>query len=166
LGLLLCGCYTYSETSLSALSPGIQARVTLDEDGFGRVVNQAAVSGVPVDMLDMGGRGVTGRVMTLGPSNLTVQLRGAGGAVFDADVPTQAVQEVAVRTFSRNRTIGAVAVGAVLFAGLYAGTTGGTTGPAPPVEPEQMVAPFFARILSAKPVELVLGFSARLGSGR
>jgi hypothetical protein len=169
LGLLLCGCYTYAETSLSSLSPGLQARVTLDEDGFGRVVNQAAVSGVPVDMLDMGGRGVVGRVMTLGPTNMTVQLRGAGGSVFAADVPTEAVQRVAVRTFSRARTIGAVVGGVALFTGLYVGTTGGTTSAPPPEEPELMVlpvAPFFTRILSIKPVAFIVGFSARLGSGR
>ena len=166
---LLGGCYTYAETSLSSLTPGLQARVQLTEDGFGRVVNQAAVSGVPVDMLDMGGRGVTGRVMTLGTSNMTVELRGAGGSVFAADVPTQAIQQVAVRTFSRKRTIGAVALGTVLFAALYAGTTGGTTSSPPAPDPDQMVVPvgpLFTRILSTKPATLILGFSARLGSGR
>jgi hypothetical protein len=165
----LSGCYTYAETSLSSLTPGLQARVRLTEDGFGRVVNQAAVSGVPVDMLDLGGRGVVGRVMTLGPSNLTVEMRGAGGSVFTADVPTQVVQEVSVRTFSRGRTIGALVGGAVLFAGLYVGTTGGTTSAPTPPEPEQMnvpVLPFLTRIFSTKPAQIVLGFSARLGSGR
>jgi hypothetical protein len=163
------GCYTYAETSLSALSPGIQARVRLTEDGFGRVVNQAAVSGVPVDMLDMGARGVVGRVRTLGPSSLTVELRGAGGSVFSADVQTQAVEQVAVRKFSRGRTIGAVAIGAALFAGIYIGTVGGTTSPTSPEEPELSVVPassFFTRILSTQPATFIVGFSARLGSGR
>ena len=167
--LLLGGCYTYASAPLSSLSPGLQARVTLTEDAFGRVVNQAAVSGVPVDMLDMVGRGVTGRVRTLGTTNMTVELRGAGGSVFAAEMPTQAVQQVAVRTFSKGRTIGAVAAGVVLFAGLYAGTTGGTTSAPGPPDPDQMVVPvaaFFTRILSTKPATLILGFSARLGSGR
>jgi hypothetical protein len=166
---LFAGCYTYAETSLSSLSPGIQARVQLTEDGFGRVMNQAAENGVPVDMLDLAGHGVVGRVMTLGPSNVTVQMRGAGGSVFAAEVPTQAVQQVAVRTFSRSRTIGALAIGVALFSGLYAGTAGGTTSPPAPEDPEMMVfpvAPFVARILSTKPAALLLGFSTRLGSGR
>jgi hypothetical protein len=167
--LLLGGCYTYSETSLASLSPGLQARVTLDEDGFGRLVNQAAVNGVPVDMLDMTGRGVVGRVMTLGPSNMTFQLRGAGGSVFAADVPTQAVQQVAVRTFSRRRTVGALAGGVVLFAAIYAGTTGGTTSAPTPPDPDQMVVPvsrILAHIISFTPSTLIQGLSARLGSAR
>lgn len=153
--LLLGGCYTYAETSVSSLSPGIQARVRLDEDGFGRLVNQAAENGVPVDMLDVTGRGVVGRVMTLGASNMTVQLRGAGGAVFAADVPMGAVQNVAVRTFSRRRTVVATAVGAILFAAIYTGTTGGTTSDPPTPEPEQLVLPFSAlvdRILDTPPL--------------
>ena len=167
--LLLGGCYTYAETPLSSLSPGLQARVSLTEDGFGRIVNQAAENGVPVDMFDMSGRGVVGRVMTLGPSGMTVQVRGAGGSVFAADVPTQAVQQVAVRTFSSRRTIGAVVGGAVLFAAIYAGTTGGTTSTPPPPEPEQMVVPvssILGRILGTTQSKLILDLAARLGSGR
>lgn len=37
--LPLLGCHTYAETSLDGLSTGLQARVRLDEEGFGRVLN-------------------------------------------------------------------------------------------------------------------------------
>jgi hypothetical protein len=154
----LSGCFTYAETSISELSPGLQARVRLTEDGFGRVVNQAAESGVPVDMLDMSGRGVVGRVMTLSSSNMTVQLRGAGGSVFAADVPMGAVQNVAVRTFSRRRTIGAVAAVAVLFTTIYVGTTGGTTSVLPDPEPEQLVIPISTLVGRIVSMPLLTGF--------
>jgi hypothetical protein len=104
-------------------------------------VNQAAVEGIPVDMLDIGRRGVVGRVRDLSPSNMTVELRGGGGSVFAADVPVQAVEEVAIRTFSRSRTIMAAAGVAVLFGAVYAGTAGGTTSTPPPEEPEMLVLP-------------------------
>jgi hypothetical protein len=131
--MLLGGCYTYAETSVSELSPGLQARVRLDEDGFGRVVNQAAERGVPVTMVDMSGRGVVGRVVSLGASNMTV----GHDVVFAADVPMRAMQNVAVRTFGRRRTSDVGAAEAVFFTAIY----GGTAGPEQPTEAEQLVVP-------------------------
>jgi hypothetical protein len=166
--LALTGCYTYAESSLASLSPGLQARVTLTEDGFGRVVNQVASSGVPVDMLDVTRRGFVGRVTAMGPSSLTVELRGGGGSVFAANVPTQSVEQVAVRTFSRKRTILAGAGLAVLFAAVYTGTTGGTTQPGLPNDPDQLVVPTAhgLQIGGRLQVENVMDVLARLTSSR
>ena len=144
---LLGACYTYADTSLETLSPGNQTRVQLDEEGFGRVVNQAAVNGVPMENLDLGGRGVSGRLMSLDPSTMMVEMRGAGGAVFAADIPMHAVQGVAVRTFSPKRTVLAVGLGTVLGGLVYSGTVGGTTGPNPDPEPEMMTFPIFSFFL-------------------
>ena len=144
---ILTGCYTYADTSLDALSPGLQTRLRLDEDGFGRVVNQAASSGVSVQTLDLGTRGVIGRLTTIEPGTMTVELRGAGGAVFDAEIPTQAVQEAAVRSFSPRRTLGAVAGVALLSGLLYTGTVGGDTeGPAD-IEPENIILRLFSLVI-------------------
>jgi hypothetical protein len=164
---LLGGCYTYAQSSLSSLSPGLQARVTLTEDGFGRVVNQAASNGVPVDMLDMSRRDVVGRVRDLDPTNVTVELRAGGGSVFAAAVPTQAVEEVAVRTFSRKRTIGAVGGGIAIFALVLNGTMGGTTSGGLPPEPEMSVIPANGvQIGSRVPIAVVVEALSRLTSSR
>lgn len=142
--LPLTGCYTYATTSLDSLAPGLQARVRLDEDGFGRVLNQAVTNGVPAESMDVQGRGVVGRVVQLGAEDLTVELRGVGGSVFSAAVPNAAIREVALRRFSPRRTISAVAVGAALFAAVYTGTTGGTTTDEPPPDPDLMVLRLFS----------------------
>ncbi|SVD70933.1 uncharacterized protein METZ01_LOCUS423787, partial [marine metagenome] len=60
--LSLAGCYNYSEAVLESVSPGTPVRVRLTEDGFGRVVNQAATNGVPVESMDMNRRGFVGRI--------------------------------------------------------------------------------------------------------
>jgi hypothetical protein len=142
--LPLAGCYTYATAPFDTLAPGLQTRVRLDEDGFGRVLNQAVMNGVPADRMDLQGRGVIGRVVRIDPDNLTVQLRGTGGAVFSAAIPNQSIREVALRQFSARRTIGAVAVGSLLFAGVYTGWTGGTTSGDPDPEPDQLVVPLFS----------------------
>jgi hypothetical protein len=149
---------------VTELSPGLHARVTLDEDGFGRVVNQVASNGVTVDVLDPTRRGFVGRLTATGPSNMTMELRAGGGSVFAANFAPQSVTRVAVRTFSQKRTIGAVAAGVVLFAAAWRGTVGGTTSPGAPPEPEQLVAPVTSglRIAIADVVEAL----ARLGSSR
>jgi hypothetical protein len=149
---------------VTELSPGLHARVTLDEDGFGRVVNQVASNGVTVDVLDPTRRGFVGRVTATGPSSMTIELRAGGGSVFAANFAPQSVTRVAVRTFSQKRTIGAVAAGVVLFAAAWRGTVGGTTSPGAPPEPEQLVAPVTSglRIAIADVVEAL----ARLGSSR
>ena len=142
--LPLTACYTYSQAPLTSLSSGIQARVRLDEDGFGRVVNQAATNGVPVQTLDMSGREVTGRVRSLEANTMWLELRRPGGSVFAAEIPVQAVQDAAVRTFSPRRTIGAVALTAAVASFIYAGTTGGTVTPNPPPETENLRVPIFS----------------------
>jgi hypothetical protein len=142
--LPLTACYTYSQTPLTSLSSGTQARVRLDEDGFGRVVNQAATNGVPVQTLDLSGREVTGRVRSLEANTMWMELRRPGGSVFAAEIPVQAVQVAAVRTFSPRRTIAAAALGAALSGLIWRGTTGGTVAPNPPPEPENLRVPFFS----------------------
>jgi hypothetical protein len=94
--------------------------------------------------MDLQRKGVIGRVMQLGPDNITVELRGVGGSVFAAAIPSQSIREVALRRFSLRRTIGAVAAGAAVFAAVYAGWTGGTTTGDIPPEPDQMVVRLFS----------------------
>jgi len=133
--LPLMGCYTYAETSMESLTSGTRVRLLLDQDGFGRVVNQAALNGVPSHYLNIGERGVSGRILQLGPQNLSIELRGAGASVFAADIPTPAVQEVGLRQLDRRRTIGAVAgLGALGYLILKTGVVGGTTSPEQPPE--------------------------------
>lgn len=141
----LLGCYTYAETSLDALSPGLQARVRLDEEGFGRVLNQAATNGVPVETMDIGGRGVSGRVVAVEAENLVVELRGVGSSVYAADIPTRSIREVGLRQLSRRRTVGAVAgLGLLAFVTLKSGLVGGSTSAEGPEEPELLVVPWFS----------------------
>jgi hypothetical protein len=142
--LPLAGCYTYSQTSLESLSTGVQTRVRLDEDGFGRVVNQAATNGVPVATMDFGGREVAGRLRSVGPGSLWLELRRPGGSVFAAEIPLQSIQDAAVRKFSPRRTVGAVAISAAAASLIYAGTVGGTTTPNPPEPPENLRVPLFS----------------------
>ena len=142
--LPVTGCYTYAVTSLEELSPGLQARVRLDDEGFGRVLNQAVTNRISAATIDLSRKAVVGRVVQRESDNLTVELRGAGGSVFSAAIPNQSVREVALRRFDRRRTIGVVAAGAVLFAAVYAGTTGGTTGDDLPPETDRMVFRLFS----------------------
>jgi len=140
----LGGCYTYSVAPLESLAPGLQARVRLDEDGFGQILNQAAMSGVPMEMIDLERRGVIGRVVELQADNLRVELRGIGGTVFAAAVPTFQIQEVALRKFSKPRTLAALAAGAIAFGAILKGTAGGTTSPGEPPGPDNMVFPLLS----------------------
>lgn len=134
--LPLVGCYTYAGVALDSASPGTQARLRLDEEGFVRVANQAAMSGFPVESMDVNRQGVVGRIVAVESDNLSVQMRGIGGSVFTADVPTVTIQELAVRSFSRGRTIGAIAFGVALAGTLGTGVFGGTTGQqGPPLPP-------------------------------
>ena len=137
--LPLGGCFTYAEAPLEAASPGTQTRLRLDEDGFGRLVNQAAMNGFPVASLDMNRRGLIGRIMDVGPDNLSVRMRGIGGSMFTADIRTSAIEGVAVRSFSKGRTIGAIAAGFVLGGTLGGGVIGGTTSRGGGPEPENFV---------------------------
>lgn len=132
--LTTSGCYTYAPVPMSALSPGVQARLRLDQDGFGRVVNQAAMNSVPPETMDLTARGLVGRVVATGSESVTVQLRGVGGAVFDAQVPVVSIEESALRRFNTKRTALAVTGVAALVAASFAtGWIGGTTsGGGPP----------------------------------
>ena len=124
--LPLGGCYTYAAAPMETAVAGTQARLRLDQDGFGRVANQAAMSGFPVQSLDANRRGVTGRIVSVGANDVSVQMRGLGGSVFTVEVPTSAVQEFAVRSFSRKNTILVVAGGVALASTLASGVFGGT----------------------------------------
>jgi len=135
--LTMSGCYTYSPVPMTDLSPGVQARLRLNQDGFGRVVNQAAMNSVPPEALDLSARGFVGRVIATGADSLTVQLRGAGGAVFEAQVPVVTIEESALRRFSGKRTIlAAGGLGALLAASFAAGWIGGRTSTPPPPDGE------------------------------
>lgn len=152
--LTTSGCYTYAPVPMSSLSPGVQARLRLNQEGFGRVVNQAAMNHVPAESLDLNARGFVGRVVAAGGESLTVQLRGVGGAVFDAQVPLVTIEESALRQFSAKRTVLAVSgVTALVAASFATGWIGGTTSSNPPPDTEG-----FAPLLS---IPLRIGFGSR-----
>ena len=134
------GCFSYSAVPLQSVAPDQQARLTLDQDSFGRVMNQAAVEGFPVQMMNLSGNRISGRVASISADNLTIQLRGAGSSMLTTQVSTRAIQEVAVREFNRRNTIIAIGVGfgaaALLIQG---GVGGGSSGEDPDVDPENMI---------------------------
>ncbi len=125
--LPLGGCYTYAVAPMETATAGTQARLRLDDDGFGRLANQAAMSGFPVQSLDANRKGVTGRIVSVGSNDVSVEMRGLGGSIFRAEVPTSAVREFAVRSFSTKNTILVLAGGVALASTLASGVLGGTT---------------------------------------
>ena len=141
--LPLGGCYTYAAAPVDTAVAGTQARIRLDQDGFGRLANQAAMSGFPVQSLDANRRGVTGRIVSVGSNDVSVEMRGLGGSIFMVEVPTSAVQEFAVRSFSRKNTIlvlaGGVALASTLASGVFGGTLSKGAGGG---DPEQSVVSF------------------------
>jgi hypothetical protein len=141
--LPLVGCFTYIDSTLGEATPGTQARIRLDDDSFGRVVNQAAMNGFPITSLDMNRKGIVGRILEVGPDNVSVQMRGTGSSMFTAEVLSNGIQSVAVRSFSPKRTVAVIAIGFVLGATLGSGVVGGTTGQAgDPPEPFFVEIPF------------------------
>ena len=118
----LGACFNYSTVSLETLAPDQTARFTLDQEGFGRVVNEAAVGGFPVQSMNLSNNRISGRVSEVAEEGPTVQLRGAGGSLFTTQLARGSIQEVAVREFDRNNTLLAaggvvVIVGAMLQEG-------------------------------------------------
>ena len=138
--LPLGGCFSYATVPLDTVAADQQARFTLDQDGFGRVMNQAAVEGFPVQMMNLSGNRISGRVASVSADNLTIQLRGAGASVLTTQVPAGAIQEAAIREFNRNNTILAVGVGVAAAALMIQGGViqGGTQGTSD-VDPQNMV---------------------------
>ena len=136
----LGACFNYSTVSLETLAPDQTARFTLDQEGFGRVVNEAAVGGFPVQSMNLSNNRISGRVSEVGEDGPTVQLRGAGGSLFTTQLARGSIQEVAVREFDRNNTLLA-AGGIVVIVGamLQGGATGGASGQPQPPETENMI---------------------------
>ena len=62
----LGACFNYSTVSLETLAPDQTARFTLDQEGFGRVVNEAAVGGFPVQSMNLSNNRISGRVSEVG----------------------------------------------------------------------------------------------------
>ena len=138
--LAVGGCFSYSTVPLETVAPDQQARLVLDQEAFGRVMNQAAREGFPVQMMNLSGNRISGRVAGVSSDALTIQLRGAGASVLSTQVATGAIQEVAVRQFDRTNTI--ITVGGSLAAfslmiqgGVFPGGTQGTGD----VDPENMI---------------------------
>ena len=141
-GLLvpLGACFNYSDVPLESVAPNQTARVTLDQDGFGRVVNEAAVGGFPVQSMNLSNNRVSGRVADIGDDGLTLELRGAGGLLFTTRVARRSIQNVAVREFDRSNTLlTAGGVVAIAFGMLKGRTSGGATGEPAPPDPENMI---------------------------
>lgn len=140
--LLLCvgGCFSYSTVPLETIAADQQARFVLDQDGFGRVMNQAAVDGFPVQTMNLSGNRISGRVASVSSDALTIQLRGAGASVLTTRIATRSIQEAAIREFDRTNTIitvaASVGVAALMIQGgvIPAGTTDN-----PDVDPENMI---------------------------
>ena len=138
--LPLGACFSYSTVPLETVAADQQARLTLDLDGFGRVMNQAAMEGFPVQMMNLSNNRISGRVAGISDDNLTIQLRGAGASVLTTQVSIGSIQEAAVRQFDRNNTIITVAAGVGAIALMIQGGVipAGTTDN-PDVDPENMV---------------------------
>lgn len=141
---MLAACFSYVPTPLDGLAPGVQARFQLTPEGFGRMLNQAAMSGVSIDAVDLGRRSVAGRLVRVDEHAFTLQLRGPGAASFAADLPEIAVEEVARRELDTRRTLAVAAAAAVTGFFLFRGQVGGSTaGPDPP-QPEQSRHPLIS----------------------
>lgn len=137
--LAVGGCFSYSTVPLETIAPDQQARLVLDQEGFGRVMNQAAMQGFPVQMMNVSGNRVSGRVASVSSDTLVIRLRGAGASVFSAPVAANSIQEAAIREFDRTNTIltigGSVAAFALMIqGGVFPGGTQGTGD----VDPENM----------------------------
>lgn len=138
--LPLGACFSYSTVPLETVVPDQQARLTLDQDSFGRVMNQAAIEGFPVQMMNLSGNRLSGRVASISPDALTIQLRGAGASMLTTQLAIGSIQEVALRQFDRNNTIIVIAagVGAASLM-LRGGVIAAGTQDNPDVDPENMI---------------------------
>ena len=136
----LGACFSYSTAPLETVAPDQQARLTLDQDGFGRVMNQAAIEGFPVQMMNLSANRISGRVANISSDSLTIQLRGAGASLLTTQVATGSIQETAIRQFDRNNTIIAlsVAVGAAALV-LRGGVIPAGSTDNPDVDPENLI---------------------------
>ena len=136
--LPLGACFSYSTVPLETVAPDQQARLVLDQEAFGRVMNHAAVEGFPVQMMNLSGNRISGRVAGVSSDSVTIQLRGAGASMLTTQVATGAIQEAAVRHFNRRNTIITVGLGlagaAVMIQGgvIPAGAQGSNRDDGPP----------------------------------
>lgn len=119
--LAVGGCFSYSTVPLETIAPDQQARFVLDQEAFGRVMNQAAMEGFPVQMMNLSGNRISGRVAGVSAEAVTIQLRGAGASMLSTQVATGAIQEAAIREFDRTRTIITLAGSVGAFAALIQG---------------------------------------------
>ena len=116
------------DSSRETLTPGTAVRVRLDEDSFGRILNQAASDGYDARRLDARRRGLVGRVTETTADSLSILLRGAGSSVYTVRMPNWAISESAVRQFDLKKT-GLVVGGFAAFftAAFGGGWIGGVT---------------------------------------
>lgn len=138
--LPLGACFSYSTVPLETVTADQQARLVLDQDAFGRVVNQAAIEGFSVQTMNLSGNRVSGRVANTSPDSLTIQLRGAGASLLTTRVAIRSIQEAAIREFDRNNTIITVAAGVgALSLMIQGGVIPAGTQDNPDVDPENMI---------------------------
>ena len=138
--LAVGGCFSYSTVPLETIAPDQQARLVLDQEGFGRVMNQAAMQGFPVQMMNVSGNRVSGRVASVSSDTLVIRLRGAGASMLSTQVATSTIQEAAIRQFDRSNTI--VTIGASLGVAalmIQGGVVPGGSTDSPDDNPENMI---------------------------
>ena len=124
----LAGCYAYVDAETESLSPGVNVRIRLDEESFGRVVNQAASDGYDAQRLDYRRRGLLGRVVESTPDSLSIVMRGAGSSAYTARVPNWAISEAAVRELDLKKSVLVAGAGFAAFSAAFiGGWIGGTT---------------------------------------
>lgn len=138
--LAVGGCFSYSTVPLETIAPDQQARFVLDQEAFGRVMNQAAMEGFPVQMMNLSGNRISGRVAGVSAENVTIRLRGAGASMLSTQVATSTIQEAAIRRFDRTNTIltlgASVGVAALMIQG---GVVPGGSTDTPDDNPENMI---------------------------
>ena len=127
------GCYTFAETSESALVPGTTVRVTLDDEEAlrQRTVHGRVVSAVRGEVLTVAGDSV----------HLLVRASGADGRDFNQTqgIPRSAITRVEAKRFDLGRTAALAGVAAAAGAAALIIDSGGTDPGAEPPPTSELI---------------------------
>ena len=98
------------------------------------------MEGFPVQLMNLSGNRISGRVATVSADNLTIQLRGGGASLLTTQVATGSIQEIAIRQFDRSNSIIAIGVGVgAAFLMIQGGVIAAGSTDNPDVDPENMI---------------------------